>query len=104
VVNVKLTEENNAYYREMEKFVPKMETTYKQLTRNSKALQNLYTQEVNTLYEMGNLFAELHEGSREILNKLPKSTGLKKINEVFITSNNMMIEWGNVLRNQHEFL
>ena len=57
-----------------------METTYKQLTRNSKALQNLYTQEVNTLYEMGNQFAELHEGSREILNKLPKSTGLKKLN------------------------
>ena len=81
-----------------------MEATYKQLTRTSKALQNLYTQEVNTLYEMGNLFAELHEESREILNKLPKSTGLKKLNEVFITSNNMMIEWGNVLRNQHEFL
>ena len=81
-----------------------MEATYKQLTRKSKALQNLYTQEVNTLYEMGNLFAELHEESREILNKLPKSTGLKKLNEVFITSNNMMIEWGNVLRNQHEFL
>lgn len=48
----------------MEKFIPKMETTYKQLTRNSKALQNFYTQEVNTLYEMGNQFAELHEGSR----------------------------------------
>jgi len=27
-----------------------MEIIYKNLTRNSKALQNLYTQEVNTLY------------------------------------------------------
>ena len=53
---------------------------------------------------MGNIFAELHENAREILNKLPKSIGLKKINDVFITSNNMMIEWGNVLRNQHDIL
>jgi hypothetical protein len=81
-----------------------METMYKQLTRHSKGLQNLFTQEVNTLYEMGNIFAELHENAREILNKLPKSIGLKKINDVFITSNNMMIEWGNVLRNQHDIL
>ena len=88
----------------MEKFVPKMETIEKQLTRHSKTMQGFCTQQVNTLYEMGNLCAELHENSRDILNKLPKSTGLSKLNEAFITSNNMMIEWGNIIRSQNDFM
>ena len=81
-----------------------MQKTYKEITRGGKSLQNLYTQEVNVLYEMGNFFAELHENTRDILNKLPKCEGLKTMNDVYITLNNMMIEWGNLVRNQHNFL
>ena len=33
------------------------------------------------MYEMGNFYAELHESTREILNRLPKSEGLKKLNK-----------------------
>lgn len=34
-----------------------MERLYKQITRQGKSLQAIQTDEVNTLYEMGNLFA-----------------------------------------------
>ena len=40
---------------------------------------------------MGNMFADLHELTRETLNKLPKSKPLSNINDIFITLNNMMI-------------
>lgn len=103
-VTVKLTEENRLYLSEMMKLIPEVERIYKQVTRQGKALQELCTQEVNGLYEIGNLFAELHERSREILNKLPRATGLAKLNEIYISLNNMMIEWGNIVRNQHQFM
>ncbi len=45
---------------EMQKLVPEVERIYKSITRQGKALQEIYTQEVNTLYDIGNLFAELH--------------------------------------------
>ena len=88
----------------MEKKVKSIQMLYKQITRGGKSLQNLFTQEVNTMYEMGNYFAELHEMTRDTLNKLPKCEGLKTMNDIYITLNNMMIEWGNIIRNQHAFL
>jgi hypothetical protein len=53
---------------------------------------------------MGNLFAELHEKSREVLNRVPKAQGLRKLNGIFVTLNNMMIEWGNLLRGQFQII
>lgn len=44
----------------MRRIVPELERLYKQITRQGKALQVIQTDEVNTLYEMGNLFAECH--------------------------------------------
>lgn len=52
--------ENKAYMEEMKRCIPDMEKLYKQITRQGKALQAIQTDEVNILYEMGNLFAELH--------------------------------------------
>ena len=49
---------------------------------------------------MGNLCAELHEKSREVLNRIPKADGLRKLNNTFVTLNNMLIEWGNLLRGE----
>ncbi len=49
--------ENKAYLEEMKRVVPEIERLYKQITRSGKALQIIQTDEVNTLYEMGNLFA-----------------------------------------------
>ena len=40
---------------------------------------------------MGNICAELHEKSREVLNRIPKAEGLRKLNNTFVTLNNMMI-------------
>lgn len=59
-VEVLFNAETRAYLQEMKGFVPEIERLYKSLTRQGKALQNLQIQEVNTLYEMGNLCAELH--------------------------------------------
>ena len=56
-VSVNFSLENRAYLEEMRKVVPDMERLYKQITRQGKALQVIQTDEVNTLYEMGNLFA-----------------------------------------------
>lgn len=35
-----------------------------------------------------------------MLNRIPKAEGLRKLNNTFVTLNNMMIEWGNLLRGQ----
>lgn len=56
-VVVRFTSETRAYLQEMKNFVPEMERMYKSLTRQGKALQNLQLEEVNSLYEMGNLCA-----------------------------------------------
>ena len=58
VVNFSL--ENKANMEEMRKIVPEMERIYKLITRQGKTLQVIQTDEVNTLYEMGNLFSSLH--------------------------------------------
>ena len=103
-VEVLFNAETRAYLQEMKGFVPEIERLYKSLTRQGKALQNLQIQEVNTLYEMGNLCAELHEKSREVLNRTPKAEGLRKLNTTFVTLNNMMIEWGNNIKNEVDLL
>jgi hypothetical protein len=59
-VEVRFNSETRAYLQEMKNFVPEMEKMYKNLTRQGKVLQNLQLEEVNALYEMGNLCAELH--------------------------------------------
>ena len=64
----------------MRKYIPEIERLYKQITRQGKNLQCIQTDEVNTLYEMGNLFAECHERSREVLNRVPKAKGLGRLN------------------------
>lgn len=53
---------------------------------------------------MGNLFAELHEKSREVLNRIPGAGGLSKLNSLYIALNNMTIEWGNILRGQFQII
>lgn len=53
---------------------------------------------------MGNMFADLHEQTRETLNKLPRCKDIGTLNDIFITLNNMMIEWGNLTRNQHQLM
>lgn len=50
------------------------------------------------------MFADLHQLTRETTNRLPKCQGISSINDIFITLNNMMIQWGNLTRNQHQFL
>ena len=62
------------------------------------------TDEVNTLYTVGNHFADLHEKTKVLMNKLPKVKPLNTLNDIYITLNNMMIEWGNLVRNQHQML
>ena len=64
----------------MRKFIPDMERLYKSITRQGKTLQAIQTDEVNSLYELGNLFAELHEKSRDVLNRVPKAKGLSRLN------------------------
>ena len=51
---------------------------------------------------MGNYFADLHEKSKDVINRVPKASGMDKLNEVFILMNNMTIEWGNIIRNQFQ--
>lgn len=53
---------------------------------------------------MGNLFAELHERSRDLTNRVPKASGMNKLNELFVALNNMTIEWGNLLRSQYQII
>jgi hypothetical protein len=54
---VRFNAETRAYLQEMKNFVPEMERLYKSLTRQGKALQNLQLQEVNAMYDMGNICA-----------------------------------------------
>ena len=51
---------------------------------------------------MGNYFADLHEKSKDVINRVPKASGLDKLNEIYILMNNMTIEWGNIIRNQFQ--
>lgn len=75
---------------EIDKFITQAETLYKNITRDSKVLQNLVIDETNTLYRMGNHFADLHLLLRDYNNRLPthKQTAL---NDTYITLNNMMV-------------
>jgi hypothetical protein len=52
---------------------------------------------------MGNQFAELHYLMKDFNNKLPGCSQIV-LNDTYITLNNMMVEWGNIVRNQHAYL
>jgi hypothetical protein len=39
-----------------------------------------------------------------VLNRIPKAEGLKRLNNTFVVLNNMMIEWGNLLRGQFQII
>lgn len=39
-----------------------------------------------------------------MLNRVPKASGLTKLNELYITLNNMSIEWGNLIRGQFQII
>ena len=103
-VTVNFSLENKAYLEETKRVVPQVQRLYKYITRQGKALQVLQTDEVNTLYEIGNYFAELHEKSKQVHEKVPKSSGISRLNDLYIIMNNMTIEWGNLLRNQHQII
>jgi hypothetical protein len=79
------------------------EMLYKEITRSSKFLQNIYIDETNTLYKMGNYFADLHILVRNFNNRVP-TYRQTVLNDTYITLNNMMVEWGNIVRNQHTYL
>lgn len=88
---------------ESDKFMAGTEILYKEITRSSKMLQNLYIDETNTLYKMGNYFADLHLLLKDFNNRLP-SYRQPVLNDTYITLNNMLVEWGNIIRNQHAYL
>ena len=73
----------------------------KNLTRSSKNLQTCIIEQVNTLYDMGDQLAGLHAGAGKIsrLEDRPNS-GFNRLKEIFVTLNNMVVEWGSVLKNQ----
>ncbi len=52
---------------------------------------------------MGNYFADLHLLLKDFNNRLP-SYRQPVLNDTYITLNNMMVEWGNITRNQHTYL
>ena len=103
LVSVSLSNHNLAYYKNLKDFVGKSEVLYKEVTRASKKFQALRIDEVNQLYELGNKFAELYEGGRVFYDET-KNENIQNLNEIFIKLNNMMIEWGNNIKNEIELL
>jgi hypothetical protein len=86
-----LSEENKVFLEEMQHNTGEYQRLYKEITRRGKHLQELIGEEVATLYEIGNLFAALHEQFSETSGKFPKSKNVKTLNDIYITLNNMMI-------------
>lgn len=52
---------------------------------------------------MGNQFADLHLLLRDFNNRLPNFKQ-PSLNDTYITLNNMMVEWGNIIRNQYSYM
>ena len=77
----------------------------KDLTRSSKCLRKGIIDQVNTLYDMGDTLGELHSGTEKI-SKLDtrKNNGFFKLKEIFVALNNMVVEWGSVLKNQIDLI
>ena len=50
---------------------------------------------------MGNQFGDLHELITKF-NRVIKTEGGMKLTKIYVTLNNMMIEWGNSLKNEVE--
>lgn len=73
----------------------------KNLTRGSKKLQQGIIEQVNTLYDMGDQLAGLYSASLNI-SKLEdrRDSGFFRLKDIFVTLNNMVVEWGSVLKNQ----
>ena len=52
---------------------------------------------------MGNLFADLHANLKTFNMKLPQ-LAQNSLSSTYVRLNNMMIEWGNIVKNQHSFI
>lgn len=89
----------------MAKWVDESEVMLKSLTRSSKSLQRGIIEQVNTLYDMGDQLAGLHAASLNI-SKLEdrRDSGFSRLKDIFVTLNNMVIEWGSILKSQIEII
>ena len=91
------------FCEELDTFLGGAEVLYKSVNKSARELQNNFVEETNTLYTMSNQFADLYSHLKIFNNKLPQfaQAGL---NDTYITLNNMMVEWGNIVKNQHSFI
>jgi hypothetical protein len=60
---------------------------------------------VNTLYGMADQLANLHQIADRMHNiEKREHSGFFKIKSIFVTLNNMVVEWGNIWKNQIELI
>lgn len=64
-------------------------------------MKKLTGDKINTLYDIANKFADLHEIFSKFNTNQP-TEGLSKLSKIYISLNNMMVEWGNSLKKEME--
>lgn len=64
-------------------------------------MKKLTGDKINTLYDIANKFADLHEICSKFNTNQP-TEGLSKLSKIYVSLNNMMVEWGNSLKKEME--
>ncbi|CAK72978.1 unnamed protein product (macronuclear) [Paramecium tetraurelia] len=98
-IQLEINDNLNTYNLEATQLVNSVDICYKKLRKDSKQLLLDFDQLSNTIFNMGSTCAELYQLS----NKFNQSISQGKISQLdilYISMNNMLVQWGNNLTSQ----
>ncbi|CAD8067055.1 unnamed protein product [Paramecium primaurelia] len=102
-IDGKIQLENNenliAYNLEATQLINSVDICYKKLRKDSKQLLLDFDQLSNTIFNMGSTCAELYQLSNKFNQSIPQGK-ISKLDILYISMNNMLVQWGNNLTAQ----
>ncbi|CAD8162170.1 unnamed protein product [Paramecium pentaurelia] len=102
-IDGKIQLENNenlsAYNLEATQLINSVDICYKKLRKESKQLLLDFDQLSNTIFNMGSTCAELYQLSNKFNQSIPQGK-IQKLDILYISMNNMLVQWGNNLTAQ----
>ncbi|CAD8173000.1 unnamed protein product [Paramecium octaurelia] len=98
-VSLEINENINAYNIEATQLVNSVDLCYRKLRKSSKQLLLDFDQLSNTIFNMGSTCAELYQISNKFNQSIPLGK-ISKLDILYISMNNMLVQWGDNLTAQ----
>ncbi|CAD8061070.1 unnamed protein product [Paramecium sonneborni] len=98
-IQLQINDNLGSYNNESALLINSIEVNYKKLRKESKQLLLDFDQLSNTIYNMGQTCTDLYQFSNKFNQSIPQGK-ISKLDILYISMNNMLVQWGNNLTAQ----